>query len=192
MNKLRNEIKKIRAMNRKEAADYITMYYIPVLVGTLLVFFLLISTVSQTVKNRQLKPVVRAGIVADLDMYCRSHLDNMLRIAFPDADGKYAPIIRTFSSPSESTDMFSSIELSSYIAAGDVDFLIGDQNTSDLLAESGNLISTTDISSTTLGRLAESAGIKPLYYIYFTERTGAEKSACFLHFILNDKVPGRY
>ncbi|MCQ2401527.1 MAG: hypothetical protein MJ059_06365 [Lachnospiraceae bacterium] len=187
MIKVKDEIKKIKSMDRKAATDYVIMYYLPATIGIAVALYFIISTISQVVNNKQLEPVVRAGILNELEMHCGDGINDTLSRAFPDASGKYAPIKRTFSSPDESENMFSSIELSSYIAAGDIDLILGDRKTAELLSESGGLVSTTDISDTALGHLAGNAGISPLYYIYFTERAGAENSAYLLKFIQTDE-----
>lgn len=187
MLKFKDEIKKIKSMDRKAATDYVIMYYLPAAIGMAVALYLIISTISQAVNNRQLEPVVRVGVLNELEMHCGGSINDTLNRAFPDASRKHAPIKRTFSSPDESENMFSSIELSSYIAAGDIDLILGDQKTADLLSESGDLVSTTDISDTALGRLAGNAGISPLYYIYFTERSGAENSAYLLKFIQSEE-----
>lgn len=189
MNRIKDEIKKIKSMDRKKATDYVIMYYLPAFIGTVLALCLIISTVSQAVRNRNLQPVIKAGVLKDLEMFCGDAIDGTLRRAFADAKGKEAPVKLTFTSPDETENMFSSIELSSYIAAGDVDFLLGDRLTADFLRESEGLVSITDISGTYLGKLSESFGISPLYYIYFTERGGAEKAVRLLQFIQNDSGP---
>ena len=186
MTKFKDEIKKIKSMDRKKATDYVIMYYLPAAIGTVLALCLIVSTVTQAVRNRHLEPVIRAGVLKDIEMFCGTAVTDTLERAFADASGKEAPVKMTFTSPDETENMFSSIELSSYIAAGDVDFLLGDRLTAEFLSESEGLVSITDISDTELGKLSEDAGVSPLYYIYFTERERAGKAAYLLWFIQND------
>lgn len=188
MIRFQDELKKIKSMDRREATDYIIMYYLPVSIGIVVLLCLLLSTLSQAVKNQQLTPVIKVGVVSDLDMFCGNRIDDMLTRAFADAAGKQAPQKRTFTSPDESENMFSSMEISSYIAAGDVDVVLGDQNTADLLSEAGDLVSITEISDTPLGVLAGKIGVSRLYFICFPERGGAEKADYLLWFIQNDTL----
>ena len=187
MDKLKEELRKIRGMGFKKAADHIFTYYGLWIAAIIFAVIFIISLTSTVIRNRLTVPVINVAVQNELDFFYADDISSLLKEAFPDATGFSEPLKCSFSGSGDETDMYAGIQLMAYIAAGDIDAVICDQATADYLTNSENGASVTDISGTVLGKKAAAAGLSPLYYVTYDFWEKQEEAAILLEAIRSQK-----
>lgn len=162
-----NEIKKKTAgMTLSEKADYIWTYYrLPILI-TVCAVFLVISLTVTVVRYKLSDPIIKYGVLDQVDLYYGSAIDAIAAEAFPEATGFKAPEHYNITSPGDEKNPYGPVQLIAYLSSGDLDVIISDQPTVDYLIETNAIDDYADISDTALGKEAAGHGISPLLYIY--------------------------
>lgn len=163
MNKLQTELLKIKTMRRKEALDYIWEYYKLPILGIVFGVIFLVSLISSIVKNSRLDPVVSVGLQSDLSFYYGEDFDRMILEAFPEDTGNTKPQVLNISSVANEKDPYGAVQITAYLASGDLDIVICDKETMEYLTADPELFSIEDISGSEIGNKASEIGISPLY-----------------------------
>ena len=187
MTKFREDLQKIKGMSFKEAVDHIFTYYGLAIAAIIFALIFIISLISTVVKNKLTVPVIQVAVQNEIEYYYGDDMSLLLAETFPDAKGYNEPFKCTFSSSADTTDMYAGIQLAAYIAAGDIDAIICDQDTVDYICGSGDGAIVTDISDTQLGKKAADIGISPLLYVTYEDRKNREASVLLLNAILSQK-----
>lgn len=177
MKKLQEEKEKLKKMTKAEAIDYIWTYYKLGILAVAFALIFLISLISSITNNKRMHPVIRIAVLNDLELSHPETITGVLEEAFPDT-GKYTePLVLSVSSAGNENDPYSTLQLTTYLAAGELDCMICDEPTLEYIKQTEVPIKVLDISSTVLGDAVKDYGITPLYYLYFTEYQNAENCA---------------
>ena len=161
----------IAGMTRKEAVDYIWTYYKLPIVAAVCILFLVISLAGAMVGNALSDPVFTVGVVERVDLYSGEEISALAAEAFPGSTGYHAAQRMSLTSPASEGNPYGPVQLMSYLAAGDMDAIIGDQAIIDYILASEPSLQVTDISGTRLGKQAAEYGISPLLYLILPEDT---------------------
>lgn len=187
MKKLKEDLQKIKGMSFKEAVDHIFTYYGLAIAAIIFAIIFTISLVSSVIKNKLTVPVIQVAVQNELEAYYGSDLSELLHEAFPDSTGYREPLKCPFFGAGNQTDVYAGIQLTAYMAAGDIDAVICDRATVDYISTSGDGAVITDISDTVFGKKAEAIGLSPLYYVTFEFWNNQEASQHLLDTILSQE-----
>lgn len=186
MDKLKEDLQKIKGMSFKEAVDHILTYYGLWIAAIIFGLIFIISLTTTVIKNKKTIPVIQVAVQNEIGYYYAEDVTALLNNTFPDATGYHEPLSCAFSGAADENDVYAGIQLMAYIAAGDIDAVLCDQATADYLKESENGAHVTDISETSLGQKAAKVGLTPLYYVTYDFWINQDAAAKLLDAIQNE------
>lgn len=169
--------KNIAGMTPKEAAGYLWTYYKWHILIAAFLLYLSVSLASAVIGNALSQPVLKIGVMDQVDIYLGDVIDNTMSEAFPGSTGHHAPLRYSITSPASENNPYGTVQLMAYLSAGELDVVLADRATADYMAENGAALRVVDISGTKLGKNAETIGISPLLYVIVPNDTDAENRA---------------
>lgn len=174
---------KTDGMNFTQKLSYLWEYYRLQFFTVLFFAVCIISLTGSVVMNSLANPVLKVGILNDIDLYYSGDVEGLLREAFPEAGGFRKPERLSFTSPATENSMYAVVQLASYLSTGEIDCGICDTESLDYIRQADCPLKVTDISDSRLGRKMENYGLSPLYYFYFPDSEHAEAAALFEEFV---------
>lgn len=182
---------KTAGMDLKGKLDYLWEYYRIHFLVTVFGVVLLISLATSIITSKLSDPVLRLGIISEVQTYCSDPLEAALQETFPESTGFKKPAVISVSSPAnENAVMYSSVQLMALLNARELDCMICDKESLDMIRRSELPIEVTELKDCQLTELAEALHIPELYYVVFTESDRAEEARTFLYRVEILKIAG--
>lgn len=181
---------KTAGMSFRETMDYLWEYYrihfLLIVFGTVMV----ISLAATIITGKLSDPVLNCGILSEVQVYCNDPLEDALRETFPESTGFQKPMLISVTSPAnESTVMYSSAQLMALLNARDLDCLICDRESLDMVERSGLPVEVTELNCP-LSELAAALHIPELYFLVFSESEHAPEARTFLEAVKTLEIGG--
>lgn len=175
---------KTQGMTASEKISYCWEYYLVEAMFAAFFLFLILSLGGSIINNALQDPVIKIGVLKDVEIVCGSDLDDLLAEAFPDASGRKAPLKYDFDSPTDTdTNMYAAVQLAAYLSAGELDCGILNEDALSYVKESGRPMKVFNISNTAIGTKMAQYDVKPLYYFYFEDTGHANAAAALQNYL---------
>lgn len=183
MEKIKIEYDKIRKMSFKDALSYIWEYYKLWILAALFLIIFTTSIIKDVAENKGLDPVIKAGVQNDIGFIYDNGFEALINSCFSENTGKTAPAVLYFSSAASADDPYATVQLITWLGAGELDCLICDKETAEFLTNDNDSFSFTDITATDIGEKCEETGLSPVYFLTVKSSPRTEAAGKLLEYI---------